>query len=67
MKPIDQASGSFATFFLLKRSGMTSGEARKCVRGWAREVRSMYAPNPLSLSTRKHLTAFYDRPGNTGD
>lgn len=62
MKSPRQATGAFATYYHLKNSGMTSGEARKCVRGWALEVRSAYAPNPLCLATRKHLTEFYDRP-----
>jgi len=62
-----KAAGAFATFYHLRREGMTTAEAHTCVRRWSLEVRSSYAPNPLCMVTRRDLTAYYDRPGYKGD
>ena len=65
-----KAQGAFATFYLFRSppNRMTSQEAHAIIRKWCYEQRSSYAPNPLCMATRAHLSEVYDRVGhNTGD
>lgn len=65
-----KAAGAFRTFYHFRSppNRIATTDAHAIIRRWCYEVRSQFAPNPLCMSTRKHLTEIYDRPGNnTGD
>ena len=54
------STGSVSTFYHFRRT-MSSEQAYKYVKEFVDRAPTHYGPNPLSMSTRRYLTAHYDR------
>ncbi len=54
------ATGAFKTFYHFRRT-LSDQAALKWIKQFIAEDRPQLAANPLDVSTRKHMEAYYDK------